>query len=657
VHPGPDADPDPAGSPTGQELVDDLEKVLAEEEAERYPPPGSKEDAWMMKVLEQATKVHCFAEEICNETTKEDWQPCAYQLYWWQMDQEVSHLYALFGGPEEDEVRVKGQRLAKVWMDKAVNSIERARKCVGLRFQGMSGLDGPRQCHHDRPPMESRPCEIQARTATRRVDRTWRRGPRRVPTCSGLTGGAGEPDGESALAEAPDGGSEFSPGSSDSESDTDCFESCDPHSTDPEEDLEPSGAEPGEFRSLEAGPEGPESSESESSETESEDSDSSESESGDSDPFDMEARRRGPLTSSSSDPDSSAASSDSEESNSSSADSGFAKPSSSDTEADFTPSAPSLEETEEFGRKVTGLSGRARWQVRKLLTVLTRMRRDLPPSARIQAVRRLGWRLGPGLEASRASAEDSGPGPTQTPEDGDQIRKFLEEWQRKYKESEERYRSERDEAFRSDDKLAITEERLAAERAAELEKRTKMVEQRLPIIAARLGILWSEVMGSNRPVPSEIRLTSTGTEMTAEEHVATAETHLRYAEGHLQPTEEHLADAEVHLKLVKAHLAALVAMEPLEMEPSGAETLPPLKPTSDEASTDRDGAALEENRSPIARSGMGPTKRGSGPDGKTLRPGAGECWRAPSASARIRRLTPWMNVGDLRTYQSPRGGR
>ncbi len=162
VHPGPDADPDPAGSPTGQELVDDLEKVLAEEEAERYPPPGSKEDAWMMKVLEQATKVHCFAEEICNETTKKDWQPCAYQLYRWQMDQEVSHLYALFGGPEEDEVRVKGQRLAKVWMDKAIDSIERARKCVGLRFQGMPELDGPRQCYYDGPPMENRPCEIQA---------------------------------------------------------------------------------------------------------------------------------------------------------------------------------------------------------------------------------------------------------------------------------------------------------------------------------------------------------------------------------------------------------------------------------------------------------------------------------------------------------------
>jgi hypothetical protein len=95
--------------------------------------------------------------------------------------------------------------------------------------------------------------------------------------------------------EDPDGGSEFSPGSLDSESDTDCFESCDPHSPGPEEDLGPSGAEAGEFRPLEARSVSPGSSESESSVTESEDSDSSESEPGDSDPFNMEARRRGPL--------------------------------------------------------------------------------------------------------------------------------------------------------------------------------------------------------------------------------------------------------------------------------------------------------------------------------------------------------------------------
>jgi hypothetical protein len=90
------------------------------------------------------------------------------------------------------------------------------------------------------------------------------------------------------------------------------------------------------------------------------------------------------------------------------------------------------------------------------------------------------------------------------------MRKFLEEWQQKYRESEERYRAERDEAFRSDDKAARAEEQLAAEKAAELKRRTKVVEQRLPIIAAGLGILWSEVTGSSRPVPSEIRLISTG---------------------------------------------------------------------------------------------------------------------------------------------------
>ncbi len=39
-----------------------------------------------------------------------------------------------------------------------------------------------------------------------------------------------------------------------------------------------------------------------------------------------------------------------------------------------------MEETEEFGRKVTGLSGRARWQVRKLLAVLTRSERTYPPA-------------------------------------------------------------------------------------------------------------------------------------------------------------------------------------------------------------------------------------------------------------------------------------
>ncbi len=477
VHPGPDADPDPAGGPTGQELVDDLERVLAEEE--RYPPPGSKEEEWMMKVLEQATRVHCFAEEMCEDTTKQEWQPCAYQLYRWRMDQEVNHLYALFGGPEEDEVRVKGQRLAKAWMDKAVDGVEKARKHVRLRLGGKVELNGPRQCHHEGPPTKSRPCEIQTRAATRQADRVWRKRPRRIKgLCEGLSDVADKPGEDLEPAESSEGESESSSDSSDSESDTDSFESCDPHSPDSEEDSEPSGTEAEEPAPSEARPASPRLPESESSETEPEDSSASESDSGESDPFDIGSRRGGPLTSSSSDSDSSRTG----ESGSSSTDSGIARPSSSDIEVDFTPSAPSLEETEEFGRKVTGLSGRARWQVRKLLAVLTRMRKNLPPSARSEAVRKLGWRLGPGIEACRTAAEGTDSKSAQAQEGGDQIRKFLEEWQQKYKESEERYRAERDEAFRSDDEVARAEEQLTAKRKAELKERTKTVEQQLPLI-------------------------------------------------------------------------------------------------------------------------------------------------------------------------------
>ncbi len=296
-----------------------------------------------------------------------------------------------------------------------------------------------------------------------------------------------------------------------------------------------------------------------------------------------------------------------------------------------------------------GLSGRARRQVRKLLTMLARMRKDLPPSARTEAVRGLGWRLGPGCEASGASVDDSGPEPTQAPGGGDQIRKYLEEWRQKYKEGEERYRAEREEAAKSDDSLACVEERLAAKRAAELEKRVKVIEQQLPVITARLGILWNEVTDSCRPMPSEIQLTSTGTEMTAEEHVATAETHSRYAEGHLQPSEEHLADAEVYLKLVKAHLAALVAMGPAGVDPSEAATLPLPKPASGEASAGRAEVTPEErDRSPAARPRVRSVQRGSESDGKMLHPGAGEDWTCPVSKCQDSAAHPLDECGEFR---------
>ncbi len=157
-----------------------------------------------------------------------------------------------------------------------------------------------------------------------------------------------------------------------------------------------------------------------------------------------------------------------------------------------------------------------------------------------------------------------------------------------------------------------------------------MIEQLLLVIAAQLGILWNEVTGSGRPVPSEIQLTSTGTGMTTEEHMATAETHLRYAEGHLQPSEEHLANAEVHLKLVKAHLAAREMARPAEAGSPEAAILPPPEPADDEADTGRAEMAPEErDRSPAARPRARSTKRGMKSAKGALHPGAGEDWTCP----------------------------
>ncbi len=90
---------------------------------------------------------------------------------------------------------------------------------------------------------------------------------------------AGWPSGGSVPVKAPDGGSEFSPGSPDSGSGTECSESCDPGSSDPGWDSEPPEAESESFGPPEAEPENSESSRSESSETGPEDSDSSEAES------------------------------------------------------------------------------------------------------------------------------------------------------------------------------------------------------------------------------------------------------------------------------------------------------------------------------------------------------------------------------------------
>jgi hypothetical protein len=159
--------------------------------------------------------------------------------------------------------------------------------------------------------------------------------------------------------------------------------------------------------------------------------------------------------------------------------------------------------------------------------------------------------------------------------------------------------------------------------------------------------------GSGRPVPSEIQLTSTGTEMTTEEHVVTAETHLRYAEGHLQPSEEHLADAEVHLKLVKAHLAALDVAEPAEADPPETATPPPPKPSDGKTGAGRAEVAPEESdRSPATRPRAGPVQRGRKPAGKaegTPPPGVGEEWACPVNECQDSAAHPLDECEDFRS--------
>jgi hypothetical protein len=61
--------------------VEVLEKILAEAEATECSEPDPTDTHWTRQVLWQATKVSCMAREICNSSTKAEWQPCAYSNY------------------------------------------------------------------------------------------------------------------------------------------------------------------------------------------------------------------------------------------------------------------------------------------------------------------------------------------------------------------------------------------------------------------------------------------------------------------------------------------------------------------------------------------------------------------------------------------------
>jgi hypothetical protein len=125
----------------GQEEVDVLEEILTKVEAADGPELGPVDKDWARRVLQQATKVSCMALEICNNSAKAKWQPCAYSKYRWLMEQEVRHLSDWYSGPEEEEAPVHTPKRARMWLVRVHKDVERARDRIGLHLQGLAGKD------------------------------------------------------------------------------------------------------------------------------------------------------------------------------------------------------------------------------------------------------------------------------------------------------------------------------------------------------------------------------------------------------------------------------------------------------------------------------------------------------------------------------------
>ncbi len=224
VHPDSDADPGPIQEPTGQKLVEVLEKILAEDEAAECPPLKLADTAWTRQVLRQATKVSCLTEEICDTVTKAGWQPCAYSIFQWRMEQEIRHLYACFGGPDEEEAVVKAQRKAKMWLKKAQEGVERARDHKSSQLPGaveageiqrhttIPGLELAHFFWHNGPPGESLPCAVQADAAIQRACRAWEADPERLRSvCGEVFEAVDRSVWDKALAARGDSGTKWTP--------------------------------------------------------------------------------------------------------------------------------------------------------------------------------------------------------------------------------------------------------------------------------------------------------------------------------------------------------------------------------------------------------------------------------------------------------------
>ncbi len=149
-----------------------------------------------------------------------------------RLEQEIRHLYACFGGLEEEEAVAKVQKKAKMRLTKVHEGIKRARDHIGLhlcevvknseiqRHIAVPRLELAHFCLHDGPPGESRPCAMQADAAIQQACRAWEADPGRLGSVCGkvfevedrlVWDKALAAGGDSWMKRTPEAASEFPP--------------------------------------------------------------------------------------------------------------------------------------------------------------------------------------------------------------------------------------------------------------------------------------------------------------------------------------------------------------------------------------------------------------------------------------------------------------
>jgi hypothetical protein len=74
----------------GAELLGVMDKVLTSQKVMEDPEEEPIEGKLAQTTLGQARRVSYMALEVCDDTTKADWEAFSYSRYRWQLNQEAA---------------------------------------------------------------------------------------------------------------------------------------------------------------------------------------------------------------------------------------------------------------------------------------------------------------------------------------------------------------------------------------------------------------------------------------------------------------------------------------------------------------------------------------------------------------------------------------